>query len=107
MSFQRIATAGLITVLMSAPLGAQQEVQDLPVFGSFTQNGVGFIVSGPHARTIFDAMRAQTMTDDCTGGWTKVDASGFNCTVYPDGQTECSFGYDYNTQRLTRGPLTC
>jgi hypothetical protein len=92
---------------LSVSAVAQEQVQDLPVFGSFSPSEVGFIVSGPHARKIFDAMTTAYVTDPCTGGWSKTDASGFNCTLHPDGETQCSFGYNYATQKLTMGPLTC
>ncbi|KUF09677.1 hypothetical protein [Pseudoponticoccus marisrubri] len=106
MSRSALALSALLA-LSAGPPAASQEVDGLPVYARFSPTEVGFIVSGPHARQIFDAMTTPHSQDPCTGGWTKQDASGFNCTVHPDGETQCSFGYNYATQRLTHGPLTC
>lgn len=67
----------------------------------------GFIISGSAAAAMYSMMRSTPQLDECTEGQIKTDASGFNCLKHPDGDYMCSFGYDFVTQRVTNGPITC
>lgn len=107
MSRSRTPLLALAFAVVACAGSAEEVVTDLPVYARFSEHEVGFIVEGPYARMIFDNMRTAMTEDLCTGGWSKIDASGFNCTVHPDGETQCSFGYRYETQKITNGPLIC
>lgn len=113
MSALRCPAALLVLALAAGPASAQMEVHPLSgVFAGLqgagqTASEAGFLIQGEFARILFDSMQAPTQQDACTGGWIKQDQSGFQCSVDPDGSAQCSFGYDFATQRLTPGPLTC
>ncbi len=114
MSYLSLVAGTLAGAMISATASAQMEVYPLPGVsaglewtGQNTPSEAGFLITGDFARALFDSMQAPTQQDVCTGGWMKQDQSGFQCAVDPDGTSTCSFGYNFGSQRLTPGPLTC
>ena len=114
--FRNCAFAALLAfaATVPGPLAAQEEVHPVPgVLGGFippdgSRGGeVGFLVGGEFAAIMFDLMTSPVTEDICTGGTMRQDVSGLQCARDPDGTTQCSFGYDFQHQRLTAGPLVC
>jgi len=79
-------------------------------FGKNDHSGApeaGLIISGEHARVMFELMTTEAVDDPCGEGLTKEDPSGMRCYQDVDGTAQCSFGYDFGRQVLTSGPLVC
>lgn len=66
---------------------------------------VELILSGPSTAIIFDQMRATVLSARRADGTIKQHARGIQRARTKDGSTQCSFGYAFQTQNLTPGPL--
>jgi len=101
--------------LVAAHAHAEGYENIVPIQEGFQQIGTnvdgqpeaGFIIYGAAAHQMFQMMQSKEEHDFCTEGKIKTDPSGFNCSIDPSGEATCSFGYNFATQRVTPGPLTC
>ena len=109
--------ATLLAALLAAPLPAAAQTQVVPIPGvsgslssNRTGNGAeaGFIVTGPFARQMYDAIPGDPFPDQCEPtSRVKGNPDAVHCVLSPDGDAMCSFGFDFGNQTLTSGPLVC
>jgi hypothetical protein len=64
-------------------------------------------ISGKAAEMLYTGMKAKAQRNECTGGLTKIDASGLNCTKLGDGNFNCDIGYHFGEQNFGNSLISC
>ena len=52
-------------------------------------------------------MTSKGVSDLCTGGLVKTDGDGLRCFDLGTGEYTCDVGYNFATQKLVSGDMTC
>jgi hypothetical protein len=66
-----------------------------------------FEFRGSVARKLYESMKSEGVADLCTGGQVKTIADGLRCFELGAGDYVCDVGYNFATEKLVSGDMTC
>jgi hypothetical protein len=123
MNFPKIMLTNTLALgLMLAGLvlsSAQERTQFMPLEGSYRMSSHDcqtdpsadcvFYVEfrGKTAQAAYDSMKSAPVEDMCTGGHVKSDNDTLICFSSADNGHSCHFGYDFKSQMIVTGDVSC
>jgi hypothetical protein len=114
---KRLAFAFVALMLSAPPLLAEDDGKiDASAFfhEDYCADGItsadcrlSFHIVGKMAETMFKAMKARAVKDECVEGLGKEEKSGLRCFKGGDGEYQCDFGYSFAKQSFDHSDVSC